>query len=159
MRCRLSRFPPEAARDLDQHDEHGDASNEEIAQDSGAAIHVANEDRADAHVAIHGGISDEGELPARETPGERCATGGKETEKPYEIALPIEDPGEQCPKENVGRNIQIRAEEMRFQSAALKCGSSATDRQAVENRILPVRFVLMGWPVRDGEPEPSAERG
>ena len=86
-RCRLSRFPPEAARDLDQHDEHGDAGNDEIAQDRGIAIDVAKEDRADTHVAVHGGISDEGKLPARETPGERCATGGKEPEKPYSSSL------------------------------------------------------------------------
>src|SRR5437016_1575254 len=119
MRCRLSRFPAEAARDLDQHDEHGDAGNEEIAQKSRAAIHVANEDRAEAHIAVHGGISDEGELPAREAPGERCATGGQEAEKPYEVALLIEDPGEQRPKKNVCRDIQIGPEKMRFQAAAV----------------------------------------
>ena len=34
----LSRCPPEAARDLDQHHEHGDAGNDEIAQDSGVVI-------------------------------------------------------------------------------------------------------------------------
>ena len=48
---------------------------------------------------------------------------------------------------------------MRFQAAALKYGSGSTDDQAVENRILPVGCVLMGRPVRDGEPEPSSERG
>src|SRR6266567_8817803 len=115
MRCRLSCFPPEAARDLDQHDEHGDAGHEEIAQDSGIAVYIANEDRTDAHVAVDGGVSDEGKLPAREAPGERCAAGCKESEKPQDVALPIEDPGEQRPKENVGRDVQIRAEEMRFQ--------------------------------------------
>src|SRR5712691_10443031 len=138
MRCRLSRFPSEAARDVDQHDEHGDAGNEEVAQDSGAAIHVANEDRADAHVAVHGGISDEGKLAAREAPGKRCATGGEEQEKPYKVALPMEDPGEQRPKKNVGRNIQIGVEEMRLQAESLECGSGAADHQAVENRVLPV---------------------
>src|SRR5258708_1944508 len=143
MRCRLSRFPPESARDQDQHDEHGDASNEEIAQESDLAMHVANEDRADTHVAVHGGISDEGKLPPREAPGERCATGGKETEKPWQVTLALEDPGEQCPKENVGRDIQIGAEEMRFQAAALQCGSGPANHDAVENRILPVLCVLM----------------
>ena len=76
-------FPPEAARDQDQHDEHGDAGNDEIAQDSGVATQVADEDRTDAHVAVDGGVGHEGKLPAREAPGERCATGGKESEKPY----------------------------------------------------------------------------
>src|SRR6266481_6098407 len=127
MRCRLSHFPPEAARDLDQHDEHGDAGNEEIAQDSGIAIYVADEDRTEAHIAVDGGVSDEGKLSAREAPGERCATDGKESEKPYHVTLPIEDPGEQCPKDNVGCDIQIGAEEMRFQAAALEYGSGDAD--------------------------------
>ena len=48
---------------------------------------------------------------------------------------------------------------MRFQAAALEYGSGDADDQAVENRILPVRCVLMRRPVRDGEPEPSGERG
>src|ERR1700693_1322008 len=101
MRCKLSHFPPEAARDQDQHNQHADAGNEEIAQDSRLATHVADEDRTDAHVAVDGRVSDEGKLPACEAPGERCATCGEESEKPYTIALPIENPGEECPKKNI----------------------------------------------------------
>src|SRR5258708_22042815 len=48
---------------------------------------------------------------------------------------------------------------MRFQAAALQCGSGPADHEAVENRILPVLCVLMRRPVRDGEPKPSSERG
>ena len=55
---------------VDQQDHHRDASNDEIAQDSGFAAHIADEDRTDAHVAVHGSVGDEGKLPARETPGE-----------------------------------------------------------------------------------------
>ena len=47
MRCRLSCFPPEAARDVDQQDQHGDAGDNEIAQDGGVAMHVAEEDGTD----------------------------------------------------------------------------------------------------------------
>src|ERR1700675_3014819 len=48
---------------------------------------------------------------------------------------------------------------MRFQAAALKKCPADTDQQAVENGILAIRRVLMGRPVRDGEPEPSGEGG
>ena len=85
--CRVSRLPPEAARDQDQPHEHGDSGNDEIAQDSGKVIDVAEEHRADAHVAVDGGISNEGKLPARQAPGERRATGDKQSEKPQRRSL------------------------------------------------------------------------
>ena len=143
MDRRLSCFPAETARDQDQHDQHGDAGNDEVAQDGAIPVYVADEDRTDAHVAVDSGVSDEGKLPAREAPGERCATDGKDSEKPHHVTLAIEDPREQCPKENVGRDIQIGAEEMRFQAAALEYGPGDGDDQAIENCILPVRCVLM----------------
>src|ERR1700691_4700765 len=162
LSCRHSWFPGEATRDHDQHYEHGDAGNEEITQNSGLAIHIAEEDRTDADISVDGGVGDEGKLPARDAPGERCATGGEESEKPHGVALRIEDPGQQRPKENVGRDIQIGAEEMWFQAAALEYGPGGAYGQAVENRILPVLGVplcILVWrPVRNGESEPSGQR-
>src|SRR5258708_32646616 len=48
---------------------------------------------------------------------------------------------------------------MRLQLEALKDRSGYTGQQRVKQGILPVGCVLMRWPVRDGEPEPSGERG
>src|SRR6266851_4074319 len=48
---------------------------------------------------------------------------------------------------------------MRFHATALEYGSGGADEKAVENRILPVSLILMRRPVRDGQPEPSGERG
>ena len=90
-------------------------------------MYVAHQDRTDAHVAVDCSVSDEGKLPAREAPGERCSTSGKEREEPYDVGLPIEDAGEQCPKENVGHDVQIGSEEMRFQAAAREYGSGHAD--------------------------------
>src|SRR5579862_5148699 len=157
MRYRLSCFFPEAARDLDQHDQHRQTGNDEVAQDGSITMQVADDNRTDAHVAVDCGVSDEGKLAARETPGEGGSAGGNESEKPQAVARPIDDSGEQRPKENVGCDVQIGAEEMRLQAAALGDGSGYADDQAVENRILPVGCVLMRRPVRDRESEPSGE--
>src|SRR4051794_20101444 len=126
MRCRLSCLPPESPRNLDQHDQHAEASEEEVAEDTDEVIHVANKDHAETHVSVHGGIGDKGKLTALDAPGDRCATGGYQAENPHCGALPMKDPGEQRPKENVRRDIQICAGEMRLQATLLKGKSRAS---------------------------------
>jgi hypothetical protein len=143
MRCRFSNFPPEAARDPDQDNEHSSAGNNEITQDSSIAVYAAKEDRTDTHVAVDGGIGNECKLPARNAPGERPGTGRKQSEKPYAGIPPIEDAGEQCPKKNIGRDVQIRSEEMRLKAAVLEKRSGGAHDQAVEKRVLAIRRVLM----------------
>src|ERR1700691_2881418 len=98
MRCRVSRTPPEAAPDLDQHDQHSHSANDEIAPNSNIVRNPTEEQRADAHVAVHRGVSNEGKLPAYEPPGKRRPTGDKQSEKPQAVALPNEHSREQCPK-------------------------------------------------------------
>src|SRR5580704_18411468 len=120
---------------------------------------VANQDRADADVSVDGGVGDEGKFAALESPGENCAAGDQEREQPDAVALRLEDSGEQRPEENVGGDVQVGREEVRFESEALECGRGGGDDQAVENRVLPVGCVLMRLPVRDGDAEPSGERG
>src|SRR5271154_782546 len=106
----------EAARDHDQTDEHGDSGDQEIADDGAVAMDVANQDRADADVSVDGGVGDEGKFAALESPGESCAAGDQEREQPDAVALRLEDSGEQRPEENVGGDVQVGGEEVRFES-------------------------------------------
>src|SRR6516225_1337274 len=109
------------------------------------------------HVAVKRGISNERKLPVPQAPGERRAAGEKQGQKPYPVALPIEYARKQCPKQNVGHDVQIRTEEMRFYTSPLKKCPVEADQQAIHNSILAIRRVLMGRPVRDRQPEPSGK--
>src|SRR3974377_1215278 len=114
MRSRFSCRPSKAPGDLDERDQHCNSGNDEIAQDNNFVSHVADEYPAHSHISVNRGIRNERKLPAGQAPGERRATGEKEGRKPYSVAFLLEYAREHCPKQNVGRDVQIRTEEMRF---------------------------------------------
>jgi len=121
-------------------------------------IDAPEEHRAHAYVTVYGCIGNEGKVPAYQAPGERRTARDKQSEKPQAVALPIEHAGEQCPKQNVGNDVQIGGEEVRFQAAALKKRSADADQQAVENGILAIRRVLMSHPAREDKASDSTKR-
>src|ERR1700690_2555321 len=127
MHCRFSCGPPEAPSDLDQQHQHRYPANDEIAQRSGFTAEVTNDQRTHAHIAIDGGIRNEGKLTPRQAPGERRSTRAKQTGEPYAVALPLEHAREHRPKENIGYDVQKSTEKMRLQPAAFKkCSAHST---------------------------------
>src|ERR1700690_4153595 len=149
MHCRFSCGPPEAPSDLDQQRQHRYPANDEIAQRSGFTAEVTNEEGTHASKAIDGGIRNEGKLTPRQAPGERRSTRAKQPGEPYARALPVEHAREHCPKEDIGYDVQISAEEMRLQPAAFKKCSAHSNQQGVEKRIFSILIIRIRRPARD----------
>src|ERR1051326_6626715 len=73
MRRKLSLFSPETARDRDEQHQHANAGHDKVTKDGDFFVDAANQNGADAGIAVDRRVSDEAKLPALDAPCERCA--------------------------------------------------------------------------------------